>query len=42
MPDGTQKHVFEREEEVVEYPYDGDKEKYLKKEISKRYKKEKK
>ena len=34
MPDGTLKHVFEREEEVVEYPYDGGKEKYLKKKKS--------
>ena len=29
MADGTLKHVFERENEVAEYPYDGDKEEYL-------------
>jgi hypothetical protein len=34
MPDGTLKHVFEREDEVVEYPYDGGKGKYLKKKKS--------
>jgi hypothetical protein len=30
MPDGTVKHIFERENEVAEYPYDGDKKMYLK------------